>query len=159
MAIGLRFLQFDNIDDITPDATDLNWPITRDNSFSLYFEDQTLTISYVDSASPFNTYTESYTVPIPTPISAVQVGSALSVDVTWGASAGSDNYLLQRDTNPVFPTPFESYFGPNTLFTDSVPGGGLYYYRVQAGVTALTLVSPFSDTASVNISTWSLIIF
>jgi PKD repeat protein len=150
MTIGLKALQFVDINDTSPEVTVLDWSATRSNELSNFIDTNNLDVVFVDASSPPNVYTTSYVVPVPALISAVQSGP-LTVTVTWGVSTGSDEYLLQRDTSALFLSPVNVYSGPNLTFDDVVPLADTYYYRVLARVTSLSLESFWSNVVSLTI--------
>jgi len=147
----LKVLTYANITDPTPLTYTLDsWGPEKGTDLSVFVSDdktEALT-AYLEAASPFGVYAESFTVPIPLNLTAAQVGYSADVNVDWDVSLGSDNYLLQRDTNAAFPSPVDVYDGPNDSFTDTVPSSGTYYYRVKAQVTGMAIESFWSATAS-----------
>jgi len=150
----LKILKYNDITQATPDDYSLTpYGPTRLDSLSSYVNDSSTEalIAYLDTASPPGVYTESLTVPVPGNFTASQIGYCSMVDVDWDPSAGSDNYLLQRDTTNDFSTAINAYDGPNNTFNDNVPGSDIYYYRVKAQVTDASMESYWSSTADATV--------
>jgi subtilisin family serine protease len=70
--------------------------------------------------------------------------------VSWTASAGATNYLLQEDDNAAFSSPTTAYAGPATSKAISGKPVGTYYYRVRAANTYGP--SAWSNMQSVTVS-------
>jgi PKD repeat protein len=136
-----------------PVVTPLNWAVSHLQSISNFTTpDKTeLSVTYLDVASPPNVYVESYSVPTPVGLAASQVGPTASVFVSWGASSGADEYVLERSTDALFTIVTVVYTGPLITYTDTVPVSDLYYYRVRARISGLLLESTWSAGVSVNV--------
>jgi serine protease AprX len=70
--------------------------------------------------------------------------------VSWTASAGATNYLLQEDDNAAFSSPVTAYSGAATSTAISGKPNGTYYYRVRASNASGD--SAWSNTQSVTVS-------
>jgi hypothetical protein len=151
---SLKSLTYLDVKTSTPTETNLSWDATRQDIFTQFVNTNksNLSVAYSNAASPYSIYTEDYSVPTPLNLTAAQVGSSASVQVDWNASVGSDQYVLERDTNASFPSPSVRYTGPLITFLDSVTTIGIYYYRVKARVTSIYLESSWSLTASAIVS-------
>ena len=151
----LAVLKYANVDDLSPEITYIDWSDDRDLLSLTNFIDQNTTqfdIGFSKPGSPFNLFIESYTVPVPTGLTGYQVLGTFGVQLSWNASAGSDNYVLQRATDSGFTTDLVTvYDGPLLTVLDSTPGPNTYYYRVLAQVTSLALNSYWSSTFSLSV--------
>jgi PKD repeat protein len=152
MPIGLKVLNFSSINDSTPEVTILSWSATRPNELTNFGSSTLLEIAYTNVGSPPNVFTDSYSVPIPTGLTGSQVIGTYDVQLSWGSSAGSDNYVVQRATDPGFTTGLTTaYDGPLQTALDGTPGPNIYYYRVLAQVTSLSLNSYWSSTFQITV--------
>jgi len=147
---SLKLLRYIDVKVDSPVVTVLDWDSTRLNSLT-NFVSLGLSVAYSNAASPPSIYTEDYSVPIPVGLTAVQV-SPLGIQVDWGVSLGSDQYVLQRSDDPLFGTSIDVYTGPLLTFLDMVPSVGVYYYRVKAQIISSLLESGWSNIAEVGMS-------
>ena len=74
--------------------------------------------------------------PLPTldaPGNFAAVAGDTIVDLSWDASVGADNYVVERDTDINFGTSTQIYSGPLLLFGDTgLVNDTVYYYRIKA---------------------------
>lgn len=149
-----RALTFANIRNADPPLTyDLVWAGTRLNEFynTVTLDKTTLQINYLDTSSPPNVYTDSYAIDIPTNFTASQIGDTNQVALSWDAVTLVTGYILERDTNPLFPDP-EIYTTTGTSYTDTITEVATYYYRVRAVNDPLAIQSLWSDSQSIEIT-------
>ena len=151
----LRTRTYALITDPVPTTTVMGWATTRLDDLSNFVNSPNtiFTLSYSDTASPPNIYASDLSVPTPLNLITTQVGASLNVQTNWDVSVGSDQYVLERDTDSGFGTATTVYTGGTNSFLDTVPTGGTYYYRVKAQVTSLLLESLWSLTANVDVIT------
>ena len=152
-SLSFSALTYRYITDLSPTSTSLTWDSSRVENFANYVDasNLSLNISYSKIGSPPNVFTDSYTVPVPLNLTLAQVGVTAFVDATWGTSAGSDQYELDR-TSAGFPDWSSVYIGPLTHFVDPILATGTYYYHVKAQVTSILLQSVWSTTQSIYVS-------
>jgi len=148
----LKLLKYEHVKVDDPEVTILDWSATRGDSISNFSDTELVEVAYTNASSPFSYYTESYSVPIPLNLTASQVDVSATVQVDWNVSVGSDEYVLERDTDSGFSSPLTRYVGPLISFLDSVTVADTYYYRVKARVTTISLESSWSVTATAIVS-------
>jgi len=135
----------------SPISTSVNWNSSRLDNFSNFVSSDStqFSISYSYAASPYSAYTEDYSIPIPSIISLTQILSSADIQAVWSVSVGSDGYVLERSSEPLFLSPIEIYSGPLTTFTESSVPVGTFYYRVRAANTLVSLISLWSVVESI----------
>lgn len=149
-----KALTYSNIRNSDPPSVyDLSWSGTRLNQFSSYVssDKSTLTISYLDVASPPNVYTDSYVIETPANFSASLVGLTNQVNLAWNTAYLATEYLIERDTNPAFPSAVQ-FTTSNLFYSDNVPQATTYYYRVRSLNTPLLIQSAWSSSDSVTLA-------
>jgi PKD repeat protein len=152
--VSLVVLKYNNVDDLTPETTIIDWSDDRDPLSLTNFIDPEATqfdVGFTKPGSPFNLFIESYAIPAPTNLSLQQVVGDLAVEISWDGSIEEDNYVLQRATDSEFTSDLVTvYDGPLLTVLDSTPQPNTYYYRILAKLSSLSINS-YWTTAYINI--------
>ena len=147
----LSFLDIKNYD--PPYQADLSWGVSRSSNFG-HFTDlikSRLDVTYTNPSSPFNLYIESYTVDAPANFQLVQDLPTNTVNLTWDAATGADQYYIEKDIDPLFPSPTD-FTTTDLFYNDTADARTTYYYRIKGQNSELLLESADTTEESIVIT-------
>jgi PKD repeat protein len=150
----LKVTSYPNIKtDPTVVVEELPWEASRLKNFSNFVTPNKtqLDLAFANVLSPPNIYLDSYIIIPPTNFSIAQVGSTNEIQLSWDTSVDSDAYIIDRDTNPAFPSP-TSITTTGSSYSDFLSTVGTYYYRIRGVNYGLFLQSEWSGTENVTLT-------